>query len=445
MQNILGYLKQMRYAIMVILLVIIASTTLAFYNLKQFEEFSTFNLQREGILLSHILSASIVSREDLENTSGLQARIDRFTTSSESNIKFIELNIMLLEGDGSIIVASNEPGNIEETSEEEHENLLSSLKYGKPVVFIGVEEDNDEDDENDAHPISDKSASFGGFQKEKRFLSVTTPLIFDGKGLGSINTKLSLDPVDEKTGLIRLSLQIATIIEIVMVLAGFAILVKLFMDEKVNLLTEESMRYLAELKALQAQINPHFLFNTLNSLASLISASPERAENLTIEVSELFRKILGASRKGWWTLGEELELIRNYLNIESVRLGKNLKFSISSSQPLDTIFIPCLVIEPLVENAILHGINTSVLGGKIVIDIKGDTDLVVIVEDILTIDENYPLSEASKGENIGIKNVCKRLNLVYGNAAELNLTTHQEGAIAVITIKNIRSFKYGNV
>lgn len=442
MRNFYDYLKRMRYALLAILLIIIASTILAFYNLQRFEEFSTFNLQHEGIILSNALEASIASESDLENVKELQARIDRFTSASDSSI---ELNIMVIKGDWSEIIASNEPGNIEETSEEEHQNLLSSLKLGKPVAFIGIEDEDDDDDEDILEAEKEGTSVVKELKPGERFLSITTPLIFNGNGLGSINTKLSLESIDQKIGAIRLSIQIAAIVEIILVLAGFGILVKLFMEEKLGLVAEESMRYQAELKALQSQVNPHFLFNTLNSLTSLISTHPERAEELTIEISDLLRKILGASKKGWWTIEEEVELVNNYLNIESVRLGNKLNFAIQVKPELYSLEIPCLIVEPLVENAVQHGINSSISGGEIKIKIIGQSALQIVVEDKIILNENYPRSPVSPGEQIGLKNVKKRLKLIYGNSGSFKLHKSVNGAAASITIENFGKHKGGKV
>jgi sensor histidine kinase YesM len=205
------------------------------------------------------------------------------------------------------------------------------------------------------------------------------------------------------------------------------------------------MRFQAELKALQSQVNPHFLFNTLNSLVSLISPHPEKAEELTMELSELLRQILGASSKGWWTIEEEVALISSYLNIESVRLGDQLTYSIEVEPALYRLDIPCLIIEPLVENAIQHGINSSISGGEITLGIKEDQGLKIIVEDKITANEQYPRSPAPTGEHIGLKNIKKRLNLIYGGTACFKLETHDFGARASITIENVRKFKHGKI
>ena len=433
---VLDYLIRLRFVILIILLVIVANTVLALYNLTQFEAFTTMELKHEGLLLSHALEAGIASYAEVEDIPGLQKRIDRFVAARDNDI---EVNIMLLDGDKSSIVASNIKENIEETSQVEHQNLLASLRNGKPVVFIGEEGEGEENISKD----NTKEETFD-FRAEK-FLSITIPIIVKSKGIGSINVKLSLIPLYQKKEAIKLSILIATVIEILLILAGLAILTRFLIAERSIFLEEAATRLQVELKALQSQINPHFLFNTLNSLSSLIPLDPALAEELTVEIADLFRRILGASQKGWWAINEELDLVKSYLNIESIRLKEKLKFSIETSHDMENIHIPCLIIEPLVENAVKHGINTAVHGGKIAIDIKLNNDLSIRVENILNTDENYPISGSLSGEKTGIENIKKRLNIIYKENAKFTFSQTHEGAVSTIVIKNIRNSKNAKI
>jgi len=425
-------LFRLRYVILIVLLVVAANALLAMYNLEQFETFTTLALQREGLLLAHALEAGIASHAEAADTFELQKRIDRFVAARDFDI---ELNIILLDGKKSKIVASNIRGNIEETSEDEHRDLLASLKHGKPVISIG--EGNEEDD--DEIPMDDEPFDFHA----QRSLNIMVPLIVNEKGLGSINARLSLDPFYKKRDAIGLSILAATVIEILLVLAGLAILMRFLIEERSKLLQEETLRFQAELKALQAQLNPHFLFNTLNSLSVLITEDPELAEELTIEMADLYRGILGASKKVWWTLGEEIELVKNYLNIESVRLKEKIEFSIDISQGSENIRIPCLIIEPLVENAIKHGIKTAVFGGRIKIDIILNGDLTIKVEDALNTNDDYPTSSSHyESEKTGIENIRKRLHILYGEKANFSLDISGHGAVSTIIIKDAADMKH---
>jgi hypothetical protein len=424
-------LKNLRFIILIVFFVLIAGTLLAFYNLKRFETFSTFNLQHEGILLADALKASIAISVEKSDIQEIQSVIDRF---SALRGKDIELNVIFLGEEGSSIVASNIKGNIEETSDEEHENLLKSLKHKTPVVFIGDEsKELKDDDDPDEITLLDKG----------RFLSITVPLTLSEKDVGSINAKLSLIPVDEKIGAIRFSIQIATTLQITLLLAGLAFLIRQFVAERYKTLEAESLRFQMELKTLQSQINPHFLFNTLNSLSSLIPDNPELAEDLTIELADLFRKVLSASKKGWWLITDEVELIKSYLNIEKARLQGKLQFSIESLDTVQNIKIPCLIIEPLVENAIKHGINSMISGGSIRVGIVEKNDLIITVEDTLTLSEVFPRSQDHNSEKVGIQNIKNRLKLIYGENAKLTLIQSDTGATAAIKIKDPRKERDG--
>lgn len=125
----------------------------------------------------------------------------------------------------------------------------------------------------------------------------------------------------------------------------------------------------AELRALQARIRPHFLFNSLNSIVSLVRRDPATAERAIEDLSEVFRAALGAGQ-GDWTLAEELELIERYLGIERLRLGPRLtlRLALEEGWPRE-LRLPRLLLQPLVENAILHGVARLPEGGEIRIDL----------------------------------------------------------------------------
>jgi sensor histidine kinase YesM len=147
-----------------------------------------------------------------------------------------------------------------------------------------------------------------------------------------------------------------------------------------------------------------------------------------------------------WSISDEIGLVKNYLNIESVRLKEKLEFSINISPGSENILIPCLIIEPLVENAITHGIKKAVFGGKIEIDIMFDNDLIITVKDTLNANDNYPISEStSSGEQIGIENIKKRLGIIYGEKAKFCLSITRHGALSTILINGMADFKYDGI
>ncbi len=128
----------------------------------------------------------------------------------------------------------------------------------------------------------------------------------------------------------------------------------------------------AEADALQARIKPHFLFNSMNTIAGLVRRDPEVAERAVLDLSDLFRAALGAGQ-GESTLAEEVELAERYLSIEQLRLGERLQVRWRRSEPLPwDLALPRLVLQPLVENAILHGISRLPAGGTIDIELASE-------------------------------------------------------------------------
>jgi sensor histidine kinase YesM len=173
----------------------------------------------------------------------------------------------------------------------------------------------------------------------------------------------------------------------------------------------------AELQALQAKINPHFLFNTLNSIASLISENPKAAESTVEKLSELFRYTLKSAETNTVSVAEELEIVRTYLEIEKVRFGERLQYDITCDAAVRDFMIPALIIEPLVENSIKHGIASEVHGGKIVVEVtKTDGNCLISV-----IDDGKGIDKANKVNGFGLRSVEERLQLRYGASSSLRL------------------------
>ena len=207
------------------------------------------------------------------------------------------------------------------------------------------------------------------------------------------------------------------------------------MEQKSKASHEETQRIKAELKALKSQINPHFFFNTLNSLSTLISLDPAKAESFIRDISDIYRVMLGMDKKEFWTIQEETELIRNYINIEKVRLGERLDFEIICDKKLGNFHIPCFLIQPLVENSIKHGISPSISGGKIILKIEMNQDLTILVEDSRT--EKIHQSNETERERMGLENIKRRLFLTYGEKCSFDLEIGSLGAKATIKIKEL--------
>ena len=183
----------------------------------------------------------------------------------------------------------------------------------------------------------------------------------------------------------------------------------------------------SELKALQSQINPHFLFNVLNTMTSLIRTNPEKAREVTIDLSNYLRYNLDNNVKSV-ELIKELNQVNTYIKIEKVRFGDKLNIIYDVDESLYNFQIPSLIIQPLVENSIKHGILKKRDNGCVKIIIKKiGKDIEVIIEDDGIGIEQTIIDNLDKQikENIGLKNVHQRLKLLYGEG--LNIKKLEQG------------------
>lgn len=174
----------------------------------------------------------------------------------------------------------------------------------------------------------------------------------------------------------------------------------------------------AEIQALRARIRPHFLFNSMNTIASLISISPNIAEKSIEDLSDLFRASL--SEKNMTTLAEELELTKSYLAIETLRLGDRLQIEWQIDESLLKTEVPSLIIQPLAENSIYHGIEPISKGGKIVISALhiGNKLKLSISNPIMSEKQS---SAFRKGNQMAQDNIKQRLKLVYGKKGDFSI------------------------
>ncbi|HYR91950.1 MAG TPA: histidine kinase [Terriglobia bacterium] len=183
---------------------------------------------------------------------------------------------------------------------------------------------------------------------------------------------------------------------------------------------EQEMRKLAaeaELRALRAQINPHFLFNALTTIGYLIQTAPERALGTLLRLSGLLRGVLKAGEE-FVTIGEELDLIEAYLDIERARFEDRLRVRIDVPWELRRIRIPALVIQPLVENAIKHGISECVAGGEVRISARLHETAAVLISVVDTgVGTTDSVLERRKARGLGLTNIERRLER-YGSGPE---------------------------
>ena len=182
----------------------------------------------------------------------------------------------------------------------------------------------------------------------------------------------------------------------------------------------------AELRALREQINPHFLFNSLNSISALATLDGVRARDMCIKLSDFLRNTLSLGEKSSIPLAEEMDLARAYLAVEQVRFGARLNVEVSLDARCDTCLVPPLILQPLVENAVKHGIACLTEGGTIRIRAAcRDARLNVRVEN-----EFDPESPAASRHGLGLKNVRERLAALYEQRARLD-TRASEGRYIV--------------
>jgi two-component system sensor histidine kinase AlgZ len=178
----------------------------------------------------------------------------------------------------------------------------------------------------------------------------------------------------------------------------------------------------AELKALRAQINPHFLFNSLNSISALTTQNPSAARAMTLRLADFLRKSMRLGAQEMIRLEEEVSLSLNFLEIEQIRFGSRLKVEENMDDLCKTCLVPPLILQPLTENAVHHGIARLVDGGTIRLGAEWRGSVLHINVENPT-DPDHP---RAKKNGVGLENVRKRLNALYGTDARL-LTEEKEG------------------
>jgi two-component system sensor histidine kinase AlgZ len=178
----------------------------------------------------------------------------------------------------------------------------------------------------------------------------------------------------------------------------------------------------AELKALKAQINPHFLFNSLNSISALTSIDPARAREMCLLLADFLRMTLRLGEKVQIPLSQELELLEKFLAIEKVRFGARLTMEMAVDEQAKECLVPTLLLQPLVENAVTHGIAKLTEGGTVRLSAANHgNQLTVIVENSMD-----PDAPADRKGGMGLRNVRERLEARYGKDASVRATAEEE-------------------
>lgn len=188
----------------------------------------------------------------------------------------------------------------------------------------------------------------------------------------------------------------------------------------------------AELQMLRTQINPHFLFNSLNSISALTAISPEEARRMTITLADFFRYSLALSDKKFVSLADELQLCRYFLEIEKIRFGEKLQFEFVVAENVQAALLPPMLLQPLVENAIKHGIRNLLEGGTITCHIRANDGWLHIAMSN-PIDSELRASTES-GSGTGLKNIHSRLVRHYGEKYRFDLNKKEHTFEVLITL-----------
>lgn len=187
-------------------------------------------------------------------------------------------------------------------------------------------------------------------------------------------------------------------------------------EQEFQLLSLEKSKTQAELSALQARINPHFLYNSLNSIAGLVHQDADKAEAMTLLLSKLFRFTIGMKDQHYNTLEGELEIVRTYLDIEQVRFGNRLTYKLDMQEGLSNVKIPVFLLQPIVENAIKHGISKISGDGRIEVKITKEHHNLV-----LRIHDNGPAFPDNFFTGYGLQSIQDKLKLLYGEQASFDI------------------------
>jgi len=221
--------------------------------------------------------------------------------------------------------------------------------------------------------------------------------------------------------------------------AAIGIEIKVFNSVRIQIKLEEQEKLLlhARMEALQNQINPHFLFNTLNSISSLVRFDPDTARDMIFKLATILRRLL-SSGEAFAPLREELEFIDNYLDIEVVRFGREKLRVVKELDPVSLdVVVPSMILQPLIENSLKHGLSPKIEGGSIYLRSRVvNSRLIIEVEDDGVGMGSVQLQESSSwaGMGIGMANISERLQVLYGGTASMTIDSH-EGKGTLVRIR----------
>lgn len=175
----------------------------------------------------------------------------------------------------------------------------------------------------------------------------------------------------------------------------------------------------SELAALKAQLNPHFLYNVFNTISASLPSEQEKTRELIAELSDLFRYQLKASKTEMVTLKEELDFVEKYLNLEKARFEDRLKIRIEVPEHLKSVKIPPMILQPLVENSVKHGISSKIEGGEIMIKVEeqGEKTYFIVSDTGSGVEDKSTLFSKS---GVGLSNTKERIEKIYGSKLKVS-------------------------
>ena len=198
-------------------------------------------------------------------------------------------------------------------------------------------------------------------------------------------------------------------------------------EKELDLVKAKQLITQAELQTLQSKINPHFLYNSLNSIASMIHQDVYKAEDMTLKLSRLFRYSINSNHLNVALVTEEIEIVATYLDIEKVRFGDRLEFVIEVDESVINEHIPKFLIQPLVENALKHGLNDMASSGKLKISITRDGKNIMIV----IVDNGKPFP-AELNLGYGLQSTYDKLALLYDENYDVQIVNTPEKQIRIL-------------
>lgn len=199
-------------------------------------------------------------------------------------------------------------------------------------------------------------------------------------------------------------------------------------QRRLNEVEREKREVEAHLRLLQAQIEPHFLFNTLANVSSLIEVDAVQARRLLDRLNDWLRVALARTRSSSTSLGDELTMLENYLQILQMRFGARLRWQVDVAEQVRSIQFPPMLLQPLVENAIRHGIEPKLGGGLLKISAVMEQGLLRLRVD----DDGVGFNDKTNGGGAGLENIRARLMALYDPSARLDLQTNEAGGVSAV-------------